>query len=304
MSTPPLVGLSLMLEEDFVRASLPLFEAGEVDVLEWSFDVGWSLPTLPDWADGLLQHYSQQGRLLGHGVTFSPLSAAWTERQEQWLAQLANELERRQYLHVSEHFGFMTAGDFHRSAPLPVPLCDASLRLGQARLRQLQERTSAPVGLENLAFAFGHEDVASQGQFLDQLLAPVDGFLLLDLHNLYCQSCNFGLSRSELLDLYPLERVRELHVSGGSWSRVQPDHVRPGNDSPPRVRRDTHDESVPAEVFAALPEALARCPNVTAVILERLGGTFRGPQDEAAFGDDFRRLCTIVQRGRVPGAGQ
>jgi uncharacterized protein (UPF0276 family) len=304
MSTPPLVGLSLMLEEDFVRASLPLFEAGEVDVLEWSFDVGWSLPQLPDWADGLLQHYSEQGRLLGHGVTFSPLSATWTERQEKWLAQLRTELDTRHYLHISEHFGFMTAGDFHRSAPLPVPLCEASLRLGQSRLRQLQERTSTPVGLENLAFAFGREDVAHQGRFLDALLAPVEGFLLLDLHNLYCQSCNFGLSMSQLLDLYPLERVRELHVSGGSWSSVSADHVLPGIDSSPRIRRDTHDDAVPAEVFAALPEALARCPQVKAVILERLGGTFRDPGDEASFREDFRRLRSIVQRGLVHGAGR
>src|SRR5262245_38164176 len=220
MQVRPLVGLSLMLEDDFLRTSLPLFEASEVEVLEWSFDVGWGVSALPAWADELLDHYSQAGRLLGHGVTFSAFSAAWTPRQAAWLERLRRELAQRKYLHVSEHFGFMTAGDFHRSAPLPVPLTEASLRLGQERLRMLQEHGARPVGLENLAFAFGRQDVADQGGFLDELLAPVDGFLLLDLHNLYCQSCNFGLSIEELLDLYPLGRVRELHVSGGSWSKV------------------------------------------------------------------------------------
>ena len=74
MAERPLIGLSLMLEDDFLRAALPLFEAGEVEVLEWSFDVGWGLPALPAWAEELLACYSDQGRLLGHGVTYSALS--------------------------------------------------------------------------------------------------------------------------------------------------------------------------------------------------------------------------------------
>ena len=290
MQSRPLVGLSLMLEDDFLRAALPLFDQGEVDVLEWSFDVGWSLPALPAWAESLLEDYSRGGRLLGHGVTFSALSGAWTARQADWLARLREEVSRLSYIHVSEHFGFMTAGDFHRSAPLPVPLTPSSLRLGHDRLRRLQDQGAGRVGLENLAFAFGQQDVADQGRFLDQLLAPVDGFLLLDLHNLYCQSCNFEIPMSELMDLYPLDRVRELHVSGGSWSPVTVEG-RAGE----QVRRDTHDGPVPEEVFAAIPVALARCPNIAAVIFERLGRTIASPQDETAFREDFRRLRRIVE---------
>ena len=37
----PLVGVSLMLEDDFARAAYPLFDMGEIEILEWSFDVGW-----------------------------------------------------------------------------------------------------------------------------------------------------------------------------------------------------------------------------------------------------------------------
>lgn len=54
------------------------------------------------------------------------------------------------------------------------------------------------IGLENLALAFTASDVRDQGQFLDDLLAPFDGFLVLDLHNLYCQLVNFDQ------DLQPL----------------------------------------------------------------------------------------------------
>ena len=284
MAERPLVGLSLMLEEDFLSAALPLFEAGEVEVLEWSFDIGWSRPALPSWAEELLAYYGSQSRLLGHGVTYSALSGVTTPHHEAWLNQLRTELSRRQYVHVSEHFGFMTAGDFHRSAPLPVPLTDTALRLGQERLRRLRDAGARHVGLENLAFAFGRQDVADQGRFLEELLQPVDGFLLLDLHNLYCQSCNFGVAIQELMNLYPLNCVRELHVSGGSWSQTS------GGQ---RIRRDTHDGRVPEEVLAAVPQALERCPQTRAVIFERLGGTL-SPADEAGYREDFQRLKAAV----------
>ena len=84
----PWVGLSLMLEDDFRMAAAPLFAQGIVDVLEWSFDTGWGRP-MPEWADALLDHYGEQGRLLGHGVHYSAFSARWEDRQAGWLEQLA-----------------------------------------------------------------------------------------------------------------------------------------------------------------------------------------------------------------------
>ena len=109
-------GLSLMLEDEFLQAALPLLESGVVDALEWSFDVGWSRPSLPAWAEALLGEYSRTGNLVGHGVTFSALSGEWTPRAEWWLDQLRQELQTRNYLHLSEHFGLMAAGDFQASS--------------------------------------------------------------------------------------------------------------------------------------------------------------------------------------------
>ena len=115
-----------------------------------------------------------------------------------------------------------------------------------------------------------------------QLPALIAGFLLLDLHNLYCQTINFDRTLDELLATYPLHRVRELHLSGGSWSGAAK-----------AIRRDTHDGPVPPELFDWLPRVIARCPNVEAVILERLGGTFSTADDEP-FRADYRRLKEVV----------
>ncbi|MEZ6105651.1 MAG: DUF692 family protein [Pirellulaceae bacterium] len=287
-SSAPWVGLSLMLGDAFHDAVRPLFDGDEVDVVEWTFDMGWGRP-LPAWLEATLDEFSSRGRLLGHGVSYSVLDASLTDRQPRWLHHLQVELQRRRYHHLSEHFGLMGGGNFHLSSPLPIPLSDTAVEVGNSRLRDLARVARLPVGLENLALAFSPGDVQQQGEFLERLLAPVDGFLLLDLHNLYCQAMNFNVLLEELVDSYPLDRVRELHLSGGSWSQPL-SHARP-------VRRDTHDDRVPEELFQILPTVLRRCPRVEAVILERMDGTIDSANlsDAANFRADYRRLRAITR---------
>ncbi len=77
---------------------------------------------------------------------------------------------------------------------------------------------------------------------------------------------NFDVPELELLNSYPLSKVREIHLSGGSWSpSVSGKRLA--------VRRDTHDDSVPQEVFNLATLALKLCPNIEFVIMERLGHT-------------------------------
>ena len=278
------VGLSLMQEEAFFHATRPLFEENLVEVVEWSFDMGWGQQS-PEWLSKLLLEYSKRNHLLGHGVSYSPLDASCTPRQEVWLHHLREELCKYRYRHLSEHFAFMGGGNFHIGAPLPVPLTDEAVAIGQNRLVELKAASGLDIGLENLGFAFSPEDVANQGEFLRRMLEPVDGFLLLDLHNLYCQLCNFDVTPEELLESYPLERVKEIHVSGGSWSEGQSGAV---------IRRDTHDESVPDEVFRLVSLAIPRCPNLEFVIFERLGNTIQ-PDDYDQLREDFHRLRACVR---------
>lgn len=289
----PWVGLSLMLEDDFREAASPLFAEGVVDVLEWSFDTGWTRP-MPAWADALLAHYGAEGRLLGHGVHYSPFSARWEERQARWLARLEIEARARSYLHVSEHFGFMTAAPFARGAPLPVPRGPAALAVGRDRLRRMRAALGGPdvaVGLENLALAWNRDEALAHGAFLAEVLEGPEDFIVLDVHNLHCQVENFDVAPDALLATFPAARVREIHVSGGSFLPAWPD--RPQET----VRCDTHDERVPEPVFDLLSRALARFPNVRAVIFERLGGTLRTQAEMSAFRADFQRVRRLVPEG-------
>lgn len=276
-----------MIEQDFLAAAYPLFEAGEVDVLEFSMDMGWTPDDRPAWAQELLQFFSEQDRLLGHGVLYSPCSAKPGKQHDEWLSRLREVVKTLKFQHLSEHFGVARGGGYLDTAPMPVPLTDAAVRSTTVNMQKLKDAAGVRVGLENLALAFGRRDVFEQGKFLQKVLNTIDGFILLDLHNLYCQMYNFQLSPDEILDLYPLDLVSEIHVAGGSFSRSQ--------FTSKTVRRDTHDAAVPEEVFEFLPIALRRCPNVQYVVFERLGNTMPEEADKEQMRRDYRRAKEIVE---------
>jgi uncharacterized protein (UPF0276 family) len=282
----------LMPDDAFGAAALPLFSEGAVDALSWSFEAGWDRP-MPAWVAPLLDQFAAAGRLTGHGIRYSPLSVTTTDADAVWLDRVSADCRRRDYLQVSEHFGFMTAGDFVRGAPLPVPRSRTAIRVGRERLARLADATGRPVGLENLALAFSADDARAHGELLGELTDAPDRFILLDLHNLYCQAVNFGLDAEALISTYPLDRVREIHVSGG---RMATPTGRP-------FRRDTHDAAVPVAVLDLVPCALSRCPNVHAVILEQLPGSLFAPEAAAAFQADFRALRSAVDSAGASATG-
>lgn len=275
------------LDKNILAAALPLFEAGKVEGIEWSFDALFRRPDLPDWFAELLTEFGAAGRLVGHGVFFSLFSGKWRREQQDWLDHLRRTAAAFRFDHISEHFGFMTGADFHRGAPLPLPFNRQTLRLGQDRLARIHEACQCPVGLENLAFAYSADEVEQHGEFLERLLEPVEGFLILDLHNLFCQVKNFRLNADDLLRLHSLDRVREIHISGGSW---EPSQIEPTR----QIRRDTHDDAVPEEVFDLLKIAIPRCPNLRFVVMEQLPVALDTPAQQLQFRLDFLRMKKVV----------
>jgi uncharacterized protein (UPF0276 family) len=282
----PLLGLSMMAEADFVSAVLPLFDSNQIEVLEWSFDTFYDVEE-PEWLKNLLDFYSQNNRLIGHGVYYSLFDAKWTNRQQQWLNNLKLETQKRHYNHITEHFGFMNTENFHQGIPLPVSLNSQTLQIGKDRLSRLHDVVYVPIGIENLAFSFSVEDVKQQGHFLDQLVEDIDGFLILDLHNIYCQAHNFGINLEEIINAYPLEKVKEIHLSGGSWEKSVYTKKK-------LIRRDTHDDAIPEEIVDVLPFVLSKCRNLQYVIIERLGNTIKTEDEKRSFFKDFKRVKEII----------
>jgi uncharacterized protein len=276
------VGFSLYPTDEAYAAALPLIEAGIVDALEWTVDVTFGWDAVPDRVSALLDPFAD--RLYGHGVCLSPTTARFDATAAAWLCELARD--RRRYRHVTEHWGFSRAGQIARGAPLPLPASSAVVAATTHALRALAEVVRAPIGLENLALALSADELDSQPAMLAQTLAAVDGVLLLDLHNVWCQAVNFERDVRELIARYPLDRVRQIHVAGGGWSESS--YGKP-------VRRDTHDGWVPAEVMELVAWTIPRCPALEVVVLERIPGALELASTHGPWRDEWRTLADIVR---------
>jgi uncharacterized protein (UPF0276 family) len=271
---------------------LPLFEAEKIEAIEWSFDTLFDYAEIPAWYSDLLHAFGAEGRLVGHGVFFSLFSGKWLAEQDNWLARLKKLSKEYQFNHITEHFGFMTGQNFHNGAPISIPFTASTLALGIDRLKRIQDVCRCPVGLENLAFSYSIQEVRTQGDFLHQLIEPLNGFIILDLHNLYCQLHNFEVSYEEIIAFYPLERVREIHISGGSWEAVSALPTK-------KIRRDTHDDTVPKTVFELLKKTIPKCPNLKYVVLEQLSNGLETLESQQAFQSDFVQLEQLIAAATI-----
>ncbi len=294
-----LSSIACNLDAGILSASLPLFAEERIEAIEWSFDTLFNHKEVPAWFLELLHTYSNEGRLVGHGVFFSLFSGRFLPEQHSWLAHLKKMAAEFHFDHITEHFGFMTGKDFHHGAPLNIPYSATTLRIGRDRLARIHDACGCPVGLENLAFSYSVDEVKRHGEFLEQLISPVNGFIILDLHNLYCQLHNFSVAYDELIALYPLDRVREIHISGGSWEDAASEPAR-------KIRRDTHDDAVPGIVFELLHRTIPRCPNLKYVVMEQLGAGLRTEESRQAFYRDFitmQEIVTLQQDRRILSQG-
>ena len=262
-----------------VRDALqPLWEDGTLDVLQLTVEQAFHHDQLgPDFTDAL-DAASSRGDLVGHAVFASPFTIPRDDICRDWLIRTQQVLARWPVRFLTDHFGCCRAAGWH-AAPLPLPASAALVQAGRDHLRWIGDALEVPVGLENLALAFSVDDVLWQPDLLDQIVRPTGGLILFDLHNLWCSAVNYGLDAVALMERWPLDLVRQIHIAGGSWS-----------DYPEgRFRRDTHDGPVPEEVWALLPEAIGRCPNLEMVVIERLRGTLDHPE---ALRSEARRLRT------------
>lgn len=280
--------VSCNLDNALLQTCLPLFKESKVEAIEWSFDTLYNTRNIPEWFTELLSAFAVEGRLIGHGVYFSIFSGKWSTDQQNWLNHLKKVSTHFKFDHITEHFGFMTGADFHQGAPISVPFTTSTLALGVDRLKRIYDSCHCPVGLENLAFSYSLDEVKAQGEFLEKLIAPINGFIILDLHNVYCQLKNFDLDFNSFIKLFPLNRVREIHISGGSWEDSE---VKPTKS----IRRDTHDDAVPNEVFELLEKSLPLLPNLKFVVLEQMGIALENEIKKQQFQNDFNKMQQIVK---------
>jgi hypothetical protein len=178
---------------------------------------------------------------------------------------------------ISDHFCFTTAGGVRLGHLAPVQWTRATAALMADKARVVSQAVGRPLLLENIAYNFVVPGELSEARFICSVLEESGCYLLLDVTNVYTNAANLGFDPVEALDSFPLHRLRQLHVAGGTWEGG--------------VLADSHDAQVPDRVWE-LVRHVARRVTIPAVLLER----------DARFPDDFGEILGDLQLARTAAA--
>lgn len=301
----PAIGLALHPDEDYLERITPLYES-EAELLELAPETTWALDERGALIDnGFHDRFLALGRRLrlpfvAHGVGLSPGSVDdpaprvdEPSRRARWLARVAASHRDFEFRWYTEHLGVTVLGGLEMTLPLGLPMTPAAIAITRDCLAEM--RSVVPtVGLENTAIYFTLGEPLQEPGFLTSILGDTD-HLLLDLHNLHTMAENLGFDPLAYLARLDLRRVIEIHLSGGV-------------DSDPAwlpsrrvLRLDSHDDAVPAPVWALFAAVLPRCPGLRAVVVERMEGSV-GPGDVHLLREELRRARRMVQQLHRPGA--
>jgi uncharacterized protein len=140
---------------------------------------------------------------------------------------------------------------------LPPVLCGASVHQMASAIRAVRDATGFEVLPENPPAHVLLGDLHPLAYFA-AVAELADCGLLLDLAHLVIVQRALGLPPEHGLDAFPLERVVELHVAGGSTFQVGP-HLLVDDDHGPDVQDAT---------WALLDRVLPRCTALRAVVVE------------------------------------
>jgi uncharacterized protein (UPF0276 family) len=158
----------------------------------------------------ILLHNSVWDWSLGHPAALE---------QREMLARTLRALKRTRAPWLSLHLGFGAAEvafDEGCMRPRTIPLGREELFENIVRnVRELGAASPVPLLLENLDYNPGgaYEHVC-QPEFIAAVLEDSDVDLLLDLAHARVSASRLGLSTTDYLMWLPMERVRQIHVSG------------------------------------------------------------------------------------------
>lgn len=209
-----------------------------------------------------LRWLGRQVPLALHGVSLGPASTAPVDVVRlDHMARLVADVEPWFW---SEHLAFVRGGGVeigHLAAP---PRTEATIEGAARNLATARAVVGVAPMVENISTII--EPPGSrmdEAAWLRGVLAATENDLLLDLHNLYANGCNFDFDPRRVIAELPIERVGCIHLAGGKWVQA--------TRFPGRRLLDDHRHATPPPVFDLLEEVARRAPQPLVVVLERDG---------------------------------
>lgn len=204
--------------------------------------------------DQILEHLAGlPGRKLIHSVGRPIGGTLAPETAELDLLKAAVDYFRAPW--ASDHLSFNHTAEFATGFFLPPRQTIAGVEAAANAIRRLRDALQVPIAVETgTSYLRPRTDELPDGEFVARVIETADCGLLLDLHNVYCNSVNGRQPLGEFLDQLPLERVWEVHLAGGFEFEG--------------FYLDAHSGGIPEPLHEVLEETIPRLPNLKAIIFE------------------------------------
>ena len=261
-STRPLVGLlynpAIPLVLDAIGTRVDFVEV--IPDRLW-YDFGAGSPTRFSHSTAAideLRRYAADRAVIGHGIGLSLPSAMPLD--DELLEEVVDSHRDLSYQWYSEHLSMFLVPN--RSVPnaqaglgLPVALDEEVLTLVSEKVTVMQGALGTRMLLENpTVFSQIPDPDMSEPEFFNRLHERTGCGLLLDLHNLYANTINLGISAEEYLAALNPAIVGEIHLAGGDMLKG--------------FHTDSHSRPTPQTVWDWAQEWAPRFPNLGAITFE------------------------------------
>lgn len=248
MALPRFDGFGLGLRKphyaEFLDGSVPV---DFVEVISENFMIDGGRPL------NILRRIRERHPVALHGVSMSVGSAHGVDKA--YLRRLRDLVDTIDPLFVSDHLSWSRTPGFNAHDLLPLPYTQEALDIVCANVGEAQDALGRAMLLENpssyLTFA---QSEMTEWEFLRSVSDRTGCGLLLDVNNIHVSAINHGFDPIAYIAGLPMDRVRQIHLAGHSQGET--------------LLIDTHDQPVPASVWALYAHVMERVGPV-AVMIER-----------------------------------
>jgi uncharacterized protein (UPF0276 family) len=174
------------------------------------------------------------------------------------LTRLKTVCDRYEPESFSEHLAWSSHGEVFLNDLLPLPYTKETLARIVEHIDQGQSHLGRQMLLENPAtYLLFEESTIPETAFLSEIVKRTGCGLLLDVNNVFVASTNHKLDPRAYLADFPVQAVREIHLSG---------HSETIDDAGALLLIDSHDTPVKDPVWALYGELLGRIGPVATLI--------------------------------------
>ncbi|MCT7664300.1 DUF692 domain-containing protein [Shinella kummerowiae] len=191
-----------------------------------------------------------------HGVGLSIGSMQPLDRDH--LSRLKTVCDRYQPESFSEHLAWSTHDSVFLNDLLPLPYTEATLAQVLDHVEQVQAALGRQMLLENPAtYLLFQESTIEETDFLAEVARRTGCGLLLDVNNVFVAATNHNLDPYDYIARFPLEAVREIHLSG---------HSETVDDLGVPLLIDSHDTPVKDPVWALYETVIGRIGPIASLV--------------------------------------